>query len=297
MGVQAEFLDGHHVVVGSAKVLDAADLDIVQPFLAKYSTSTMVFMKEVGGRVLCAVAASDQPREEATKMMHQLKAMHIQAHMLTGDNLGTAMGVGRGIGLVPAQIHAGLTPRDKVDRVQALKQGQTMVGMLGDGVNDGPALSAAHIGLAMGATGSPLALESCDVALMDNNLLKLVQVLKLGRRTKRKIVENVLFSLITKALMIGLAFAGYVSLSVAIAVDVGSMLLVTLNGTLLLGDSQKIKGVEEKQGGSGKTPLGDEKKPCTGKKGQPQCTGKKGLGSTQGHPQSTGKKKGVVGVV
>jgi Cd2+/Zn2+-exporting ATPase len=214
----------------------------------------------VDGRVACGIAAGDEVRAEAAEAVHKLRCLGLGVVVLTGDNLGSAMSVARGLKLANGGaeltgVYAGLLPGDKVRHVLELRddgddQGtwarrmrclQRGVAMVGDGVNDAPALSAANVGIAMGATGSPLALETADCALMDNDLNKLAKLVVLARATRRKIAQNLFWSMATKAVMVGLAVAGYVSLGVAIAVDVGTMLLVTLNGVSLMDVRKKKK--------------------------------------------------------
>lgn len=182
--------------------------------------------------------------------MEALKRMGIEITMLTGDQHPAAIGIGSQIGLEEHDIKSELLPEDKLTEIRdAVKEnqeskkcckGKGAVMMVGDGVNDAPALALADVSVAMGE-GAALAMDTADVTLMDSNLNKLLFIVRMGRRVTRTIIENVMFSLIVKAVVMGFTFAGKASLWAAIASDVGAMLIVTLNGMKLLPREGKKK--------------------------------------------------------
>ena len=166
-------------------------------------------------------------------MIEQLHAAGI-AHvvMLTGDNRVTAEAIGREVGI--DEVHAELLPEDKVKKVDDLVARYGTVAMVGDGVNDAPALARSTLGIAMGAIGSDAAIETADVALMTDEISKLSWLVRHSRRTLRIIRQNIGFSLGVKAVFVILTFAGWASLWAAIAADVGASLLVVTNALRLL---------------------------------------------------------------
>ena len=183
----------------------------------------------------------DEIRSEAVHALDGLQKLNVNTVMLTGDNEGSAAKVFDALNSnkpLLNNMYAGLLPDEKVQHViqlrDAKKVNHRVVAMVGDGVNDAPALAAANLGIAMGASASPVALETADIALMDNDLGKVYEVLKLGRSAKNKIIFNIIVSMVSKTAMIVLAVLGYVTLTAAIFVDIGAMLLVTLNSMELL---------------------------------------------------------------
>ena len=152
--------------------------------------------------------------------------------MLTGDNTLTAQRIADEVGI--AVVLAELLPADKLDQVRQLQARYGKVGMVGDGINDAPALAQADIGFAMGAAGSDTAIETADVALMDDHLAKLPQFIELSRATRSILVQNISLALVIKAVFFALALAGLATLWMAVFADVGASLLVVFNGLRLL---------------------------------------------------------------
>tara|TARA_R110002049_G_scaffold288423_1_gene470907 strand:- start:83970 stop:86069 length:2100 start_codon:yes stop_codon:yes gene_type:complete len=179
------------------------------------------------------ITLADAIREETRDAIHQLHEAGVeQLVMLTGDNEGTAKAIAKEAGI--DEVHAELLPEDKVTAVERLVEQYEHVAMIGDGVNDAPALARASLGLAMGAAGSDAAIETADIALMSDDLSKLPWLIHHSRRTLSIIRQNIAFSLAVKALFVVLTFAGFASLWAAIAADMGASLLVIANGLRLL---------------------------------------------------------------
>ena len=179
------------------------------------------------------IAAADTVRPEAAEFITALRAAGI-AHvvMLTGDNAATATAIARRVGI--DEVRAELLPEDKVAAVAALVTQYGTVAMVGDGVNDAPAMARASFGIAMGAIGTDAAIETADIALMTDDLAKLPWLIRHSRRTLRIIRENISFALGVKAIFVVLTFVGYATLWGAIAADVGASLLVVANALRLL---------------------------------------------------------------
>lgn len=179
------------------------------------------------------IAVADTIRTEARDVVAALRAAGV-AHvvMLTGDNRVTAEAIARKVGI--DEVHAELLPEDKLRKVEQLVERYGTVAMVGDGVNDAPALARASLGIAMGAIGSDAAIETADIALMADDISKLPWLVHHAKRTLAVIRQNIVFSLGVKAVFFALTFAGMASLWGAIAADVGASLLVVFNALRLL---------------------------------------------------------------
>ncbi len=181
-----------------------------------------------GERVRGYLAVRDSLRPESKEVICQLKRMGLEPILLTGDNPAAAHAVGGEVGV--QQIHSSLLPEDKTRWIQELRSRHTAVAMVGDGINDTPALAAATVGVAMGGVASAQARETADVVLMAEGLNRLPFAVRLARMTQRIIRQNIAFSLVTKAIFILLALAGWTTMWMAVLADMGVSLLVTFNG-------------------------------------------------------------------
>ncbi|WP_187394938.1 heavy metal translocating P-type ATPase [Pigmentiphaga aceris] len=226
-------IDGQDYALGNARLIGSL-LD--EPTRARMKVieqagQTAIVLAD-DNKPLAIFAVADTVRPDAIRAIADLRALGIEVSMLSGDSPTVAAAVARELGVSDAR--GGLLPQDKLDAIAGWTA-QGKVGMVGDGVNDAPALARADIGFAMGAAGSAAALETADVALLGDELEKLPRFIELSRRTSRILVQNITFALGTKALVFGLALAGHGSLWLAVFADTGASLLVVLNGLRLRG--------------------------------------------------------------
>ena len=185
------------------------------------------------GEVLGIIAIGDTLRPDAKTAIAELHAAGLtQIVMLSGDNQRAADFIARQVGIDEAR--GDLLPDDKVAAVKALREKHGVVAMVGDGVNDAPAMATANIGIAMGAAGTDAAIETADIALMQDDLVKIAETVRLGRRTMGIIRFNITFALGLKALFLALTLMGHASLWLAIMADTGATLLVVANALRLL---------------------------------------------------------------
>ncbi|MGH2548496.1 MAG: heavy metal translocating P-type ATPase, partial [Thermomicrobiales bacterium] len=188
-------------------------------------------LRDSSVRQLGVIGVSDQPRPEAIEAIKDLHDLGIRTVMLTGDHARTAQAIAARVGV--DDVRAGLLPADKADAVSALRTDGDLL-MVGDGINDAPALALADVGIAMGRGGTDVALETADVALMRDDVRGVAEIVLLARRTVAIIRQNVGISFVIKAVALGLGVAGFVNLWIAVAADMGASLLVTANGLRLL---------------------------------------------------------------
>ncbi len=188
---------------------------------------------DCAGEVLGVLAVGDTVRANAAEAIRALHAAGIRkVVMLSGDNQCTVDAIAKQVGIDEAHGH--LLPDQKIKRVRDLLAEHAHVGMIGDGVNDAPAMAAASVGIAMGAAGTDTAIETADVALMQDDLSKVAEAIHLGRRAMRVIQANIIFALAVKAVFLVLALLGYTSLWLAILADTGATLVVIANALRLL---------------------------------------------------------------
>ena len=184
-------------------------------------------------QILGVIAVADEVRDSSAAVISELHKLSIEhTIMLTGDNTKTAESIGKQLGVT--EIKGDLMPQEKLDSIKALRTTYNKVAMVGDGINDAPALAASTVGIAMGGAGTDTALETADVALMGDDLQKLPFIVRLSRQTLKVIKQNITFSLGIKLLALLLVIPGWLTLWIAIVADMGATLLVTLNGLLLM---------------------------------------------------------------
>lgn len=175
---------------------------------------------------------ADTVRETSRQAIAELHALNIKTIMLTGDNAHTAQAIAAQVGIDDARGNQ--LPEDKLRVVEELSAGSATIGMLGDGINDAPALAKAHIGFAMGAAGTDTAIETADVALMDDDLRKVPAFVRLSRTTAQILTQNIVLALGIKAIFVVLTFTGHATMWMAVFADMGASLLVVFNGLRLL---------------------------------------------------------------
>ena len=229
LGVEA-VVDEHTVILGSSRFL-RNHLDEAPQETESHGHKRIHIA--VDGQLAGAVLLADQLRPEAATSVERLRKLGmVKILMLTGDEETTARVMAAEAGI--ADYHAGLLPAEKVMAIRNLaKQGHGTI-MVGDGINDAPALAAADVGVAMGASGTDLAIESADVVLMSGDLHKLVDAVSLSRRALRILRQNLLFASVVIVVLVTLALSGFLPMSIGVVGHEGSTLLVVLNGLRLL---------------------------------------------------------------
>ncbi|KAF8687515.1 hypothetical protein HU200_043211 [Digitaria exilis] len=237
-GIYGE-IDGERVYIGNKRILSRA------------SCETVPDMKDMKGVTVGYVACkmeligvftlSDSCRTGSAEAIKELRSMGIKSVMLTGDSAAAAA-YAQGqfapvfcqLGNILDEVHSELLPEDKVRIVDELKEKHGPTLMIGDGMNDAPALAKADVGVSMGVSGSAVAMETSHITLMSNDIRRIPMAVQLARRTHRTIIVNIIFSVITKLAIVGLAIAGHPLIWAAVLADVGTCLLVIMYSMLLL---------------------------------------------------------------
>jgi Cd2+/Zn2+-exporting ATPase len=245
-GAEGE-IDGHRFFVGNHRFVHELGVcsDEVEAILQGIETRGLSVVvvghyphDDCKGDVLGLIAVGDTIRPEAQTALQSLhKAGLKTVIMLSGDNQRTVDAIAQEAGIDEA--HGDLLPDDKVERIHFLEKKYGQVGMVGDGVNDAPAMAAASIGIAMGAAGTDTAIETADMALMTDDLSKVAEAIHLGRRTLRIIQFNIAFAILIKIVFLILAVFGYTSLWLAILADTGATIIVILNALRLLQNRER----------------------------------------------------------
>ncbi|MGL4282865.1 MAG: heavy metal translocating P-type ATPase, partial [Eubacterium aggregans] len=186
--------------------------------------------------VLALFAVADTLKPSSRQAMQELKDLGIHLTMLTGDNETTARVIAEQAGI--ADGRGNLLPEDKLTAIEDLQQRQGPTAMVGDGINDAPALARADQGIAMGSGGTDIAMETADVVIMNDDLRHIPDLVRLSRRTHGILWQNISLALGIKAIFLALALQGEVTMWMAVFADMGASLLVVFNGLRLLGGRQ-----------------------------------------------------------
>ncbi len=234
-------VNGKSIIVGSHALFDAEhphDKKICCAVDAVEKNGCTTMMVCAGEHLAGYIAVSDKTRDTSRAVIAELRKLGIEKSvMLTGDNQATAQMIARVIGI--DEVRAQLLPAQKLEAVKSLQHEYERVAMVGDGVNDAPALASADVGIAMGNAGTAQAMETADIALMSDNLSKLPFAIKISRKAMRVIKQNIAVSLILKGIFLALALPGFATLWMAVIADTGASLLVTVNGMRLLKTREK----------------------------------------------------------
>jgi Zn2+/Cd2+-exporting ATPase len=208
-------------------------IELVQVADSLEQTGKTVVWVAQAQQVIGVIAIADQVRPEAARAIAQLKKLGIEhIIMLTGDNQRTAHNIAQAIGV--DQVYAELLPEDKLHLIRQLQKQYKTVAMVGDGINDAPALAQSSVGIAMGVAGSDVALETADIVLVADRLEKIAAAVKLGRRSQRVVKQNIGFAIGFIVVLIAVNFAGNITLPVGVVGHEGSTVLVILSGLRLL---------------------------------------------------------------
>ena len=235
-GIGATYND-KNVFIGNAKLMIdeniTIDNDISSQIDELLNNGHTAMLVASNGKLIGLLSVMDTPRESAKTTLKRLKEMGIEKMiMLTGDHQNVGDSIARQIGLTEAK--GNLLPEDKVKAIQELKEKYSKIAMVGDGVNDAPAMANSTVGIAMGAAGSDVALETADVALMSDKIENLPFVIGLSRKSKSIIKQNLWISLGIVAVLIPSTIIGWASIGMAVAIHEGSTLIVVLNALRLL---------------------------------------------------------------
>ena len=238
-GIEAD-IGGQRYVLGNHRLIEergqcSAEIEAVLHRHEQAGRTVSLLATASGVLALFAVADTIKPSSAAA--IGELKAMGITPVMLTGDNQATAEAIGREAGLT--DIRGNLLPEDKLAAIQAMQKQYGATAMTGDGINDAPALAQADIGVAMGAAGTDIAMEAADVVVMNDDLRRIAETVRLSQRTHAVLWQNIALALGIKAVFLGLALFDNASMWMAVFADMGASLLVVFNGLRLLRNPER----------------------------------------------------------
>ncbi|CAL9242919.1 unnamed protein product [Arabidopsis halleri] len=231
-------IDGQDIYIGNKRIAQRAGCLTVPDMEANMKRGKTIGYIYIGAKLSGSFNLIDSCRYGVAQALKELKSLGIKTAMLTGDNRDAALSTQEQLENALDIVHSELLPQDKARIIDEFKiQGPTM--MVGDGLNDAPALAKADIGLSMGISGSALATETGDIILMSNDIRKIPKGMRLAKRSHKKVIENVVLSVSIKGAIMVLAFVGYPLVWAAVLADAGTCLLVILNSMMLLRDERE----------------------------------------------------------
>ncbi|XP_031270905.1 putative inactive cadmium/zinc-transporting ATPase HMA3 isoform X2 [Pistacia vera] len=234
-------IDGEEIYIGNRKIALRAGCETVPSVEGVKKEGSTIGYIYSGATLVGVFGLSDTCRTGAAEAVKDLNSMGIKTAMLTGDNQASAMHTQQQLGNSLEVVHSELLPEDKAKIITEFKK-EGPTAMVGDGVNDAPALATANIGISMGISGSALATETGHVILMSNDIRKVPAAIKLARKAHWKVIQNIILSMSTKAAILVLAIAGHPLVWAAVLADVGTCLLVILNSMLILKGTHRHGG-------------------------------------------------------
>jgi Cd2+/Zn2+-exporting ATPase len=240
-GIAAQ-VEGHSVIIGTNTLMEEVGVAVAPEVAAELgrlkAAGKIAVLVAVDGQLIGLLALADALRSEAPEMARRLRQAGVKhIVMLTGDSAGTAEAIAAQAGI--GDVRAGLLPEDKLEAIRELQNKGHVVAMVGDGINDAPALALADIGIAMGAAGTDVAIETADVALMTDDLLRLPEAIALSKATMRNISQNVVIALLTVGSLLAGVLLGQVHMAGGMFIHELSVLVVILNGMRLLRVGEK----------------------------------------------------------
>ena len=235
-GVEAQ-LEGQRLILGNHRLIEERGLctpAIEAQLKAQEAQGRTVTLLANASEVLAIFAVADTIKDSSRDAIAQMHALGVASVMLTGDNKSTAETIASQAGIDKAQ--GNLLPEDKLAAIEQMQAQYGPTAMTGDGINDAPALARANIGIAMGAAGTDTAMEAADIVIMNDDLRRIPEVIRLSRRTRSILLQNIALALGIKAVFLVLAVLGNASMWMAVFADMGASLLVVANGLRLLRD-------------------------------------------------------------
>ncbi len=228
-------IDGVLYNIGNHRLIEelgvcGSNVELALEKLEKQGKTAVVLA--TGQTPLCIFAVADTIRDSSTEAVKDMQALGVHCVLLTGDNQMTANAIAAEVGI--EDVKGNMLPADKLKAIEELRQRYGVVGMVGDGINDAPALAKSSIGFAMGAAGTDTALETADVALMEDDLRRIPLFIALSRKTNNILKQNITLAIGIKAVFLALNFAGAATLWMAVFADMGASLIVMFNGLRLL---------------------------------------------------------------